>query len=89
LHQQQSYSAVRHSTLVSDPQYSLYTVDVTFIAIDDNSKNGNVARSHEEGKEGMNSHNGQRIATIGCGGGGQGDPGFLGVPVYLYDVKTS
>jgi WD40 repeat protein len=81
------------STLVSDPQYSLYTVDVAYEAIVDNSKIGVVAESHREGKEDMNSKNeivpnGKRIATIGCGGGGQGDADFLGVPVYLYDVKT-
>lgn len=30
----------------------------------------------------------QRIARIGCGGGGFGDPGFLGVPAYLFEVTV-
>jgi hypothetical protein len=28
----------------------------------------------------------KRIARIGCGGGGSGNPGIIGVPVYLFDV---
>jgi WD40 repeat protein len=31
--------------------------------------------------------NSQRIARVGCGGGGFGDAGILGVPTYLFDVR--
>lgn len=39
--------------------------------------------SHQEGDGKGES---KRIARIGCGGGGSGNPGIIGVPVYLFDV---